>query len=245
MMTYPKAPKIAFGRTLLVLFSAAAFAVPAHAGDDQPKPVTDKSVTAGDVVATPAEDLNLKKQQIPDILIKAQQDPYDMTGLRKCGKITAEIDSLNQTLGPDYDLALNDADKMSVGSVAKSVVGAFIPFRGVIREISGANKRQQDKIWRERQLQAKKLQEAKRQQQLLIDKNRKIAQQRLVLKQKQAKKLQEKQRNEQRKIARQKLEQEQLEKKRKEEQLRQERKREEERKRQEREQQERRRREGR
>ena len=144
MMTYPKAPKIAIGRTLLVLLSAAVFAVPAHAGDDPPKPVTDKSVTASDVVATPAEDLNLKKQQIPDILIKAQQDPYDVTGLRKCGKITAEIDSLNQTLGPDYDLALNDADKMSVGSVAKSVVGAFIPFRGVIREISGANKHQQD-----------------------------------------------------------------------------------------------------
>ena len=32
----------------------------------------------------------------------------------------------------------------TVGSVAKSVVGALIPFRGVIREISGANKHERE-----------------------------------------------------------------------------------------------------
>ena len=34
--------------------------------------------------------------------------------------------------------------KLSVGGVAQSVVGSFIPFRGIIREISGANKHEDE-----------------------------------------------------------------------------------------------------
>ena len=36
------------------------------------------------------------------------------------------------------DVAGSDPDRLSVGSVAKSVVASFIPFRGIVREVTGA-----------------------------------------------------------------------------------------------------------
>ena len=106
---------------------------------DAPKPVTDKTVTAVDVVATPASDLNLKKDKIPVILLTAQDRPYDLTGLSNCARLTGAIGELDAVLGNDLDLPQTDGDSTSAGSIAQSVVGAFIPFRGVIRELSGAN----------------------------------------------------------------------------------------------------------
>lgn len=50
---------------VMVLAAAPALA------DDPPKPVTDTQVSAGDVAATPASDLNLKKDKIPDLLLTA------------------------------------------------------------------------------------------------------------------------------------------------------------------------------
>ena len=42
-------------------------------------------------------------------------------------------------VGPDRDIPADRAEKLSVGRVAQSAVGSFIPFRGIIREVSGAN----------------------------------------------------------------------------------------------------------
>jgi hypothetical protein len=42
-------------------------------------------------------------------------------------------------LGDDIDMPQADGQRTSPGRMAQSVVGSFIPFRGVIREISGAN----------------------------------------------------------------------------------------------------------
>jgi hypothetical protein len=54
------------------------------------------------------------------------------------------VQELDAVLGPDFDVATPAERKLTFGGVAKSVVGSFIPFRGVIREISGANKHAQD-----------------------------------------------------------------------------------------------------
>src|SRR5690606_29257576 len=45
----------------------------------------------------------------------------------------------DEILGPDIDLPQEARDRISAGRVAKTVVNSFIPFRGLIREVSGAN----------------------------------------------------------------------------------------------------------
>ena len=122
---------------------ALALSAPLAAADD-PKPVTDRSVTARDVGMTPIQDLNIEKDEIPPLLLAAQQDPYSTAGLKKCASYTTAVQELDAVLGPDFDVATPAERKLTFGTVAKSVVGSFIPFRGVIREISGANKHAQD-----------------------------------------------------------------------------------------------------
>jgi hypothetical protein len=107
--------------------------------DKAEKPVTQKEPTATDVVATPATDLNLKKNEIPPLLLAAEQRPYVLRGLDTCRQLAAAIGELDGVLGDDIDVPQSEGKRMSAGRVAQSVVGAFIPFRGVIREISGAN----------------------------------------------------------------------------------------------------------
>ena len=73
------------------------------------------------------------------MLIRAQADPYGVAGLRKCGQLAAAIADLDAVLGDDIDLPTDGKPKLSAGRVAQAAVGSFIPFRGLIREISGAN----------------------------------------------------------------------------------------------------------
>lgn len=110
--------------------------------------VAPRNVTAEDVVTKPLADLNLKKQAIPPILQAAREQPYDLAGLRSCRAIQGEIGELNAALGDDIDIGAektrDEKRGNTVGSVAKSVLTGFIPFNGVIREVTGAaaNERQ-------------------------------------------------------------------------------------------------------
>ena len=51
----------------------------------------------------------------------------------------SEVSALDEVLGPDLDLPEEERARISAGRMAKTVVGSFIPFRGLIREVSGAN----------------------------------------------------------------------------------------------------------
>ena len=106
------------------------------------RPITDRSVGAVDVIATPASDLNLRKGEIPPMLTAAIADPYDLTGTRTCAQISRAVTDLDGLLGPDRDIPMDRAERLSAGRIAQSVVGSFIPFRGIIREVSGANSQQ-------------------------------------------------------------------------------------------------------
>lgn len=123
---------------LLALSAALSLAAPASAQDPQ-KPITQREPGAVDVIATPATDLNLKKGEIPPILLSAQADPYGLSGMRRCADLAAEVSRLDAVLGEDIDIAQAPGRKVSAGRVAQSVVGSFIPFRGLIRELSGAS----------------------------------------------------------------------------------------------------------
>lgn len=124
----------------VALATAPALAEPGDA--DQPdKPITQRDVTAKDVVATPATDLNLRKDEIPAILIAAEERPYVLRGLDTCRQLAAAIGELDAVLGEDVDVPQAEGRRTTPGRVAQSVVGSFIPFRGLIREVSGANSR--------------------------------------------------------------------------------------------------------
>jgi hypothetical protein len=91
-----------------------------------------------DAAMTPVEDVNLKKREIPPVLLSAQDDPYSAEGTRSCSQLRVALEELDAVLGPDFDSGTPTRTGLNATSVAKSVVGSFIPFRGVIRELTGA-----------------------------------------------------------------------------------------------------------
>lgn len=124
---------------LLVLAAAPALAQEVEPAQ---RPITDRTVTATDVATTPVTDLNLRKQDIPEVLIVAQERPYDLSGIRRCREVIAAVSELDAALGDDIDLGPREQKGPSAGKLAQWLVGSFIPFRGAIREISGANEQQ-------------------------------------------------------------------------------------------------------
>ncbi len=127
---------------VLALPAAASDPVPAGANPASARPITNQKVTAVDVIATPAGDLNLRKGKIPALLDAAVADPYNLAGLKTCAQLSVAVNQLDAILGPDRDIPADRAERLSVGRVAQSAVGSFIPFRGIIREVSGANSHQ-------------------------------------------------------------------------------------------------------
>lgn len=134
-----------------VLVAAMTFtALPVNAAPEQPsdrhdkpaKPITQREPNAIDIVTTPMSDLNIRKGEIPQILIDAQDAPYSLRGMKRCNQIAAEVTRLDSVLGDDIDIAQSRGRRISAGKMAQSVVGSFIPFRGIIREISGANEQE-------------------------------------------------------------------------------------------------------
>lgn len=133
-MTFTKALRFA---TIMPCTLAAAFPLAAQTA------VSEEKVTAGDVVTKPLSDFNIKKDEVPPILVSAREKPYDLAGLKKCPAISAEVAKLDAVLGDDIDVARDDGNStIKMGNIAKSLVGSLIPFGGVIREISGANAQQ-------------------------------------------------------------------------------------------------------
>ncbi len=99
-----------------------------------------------DAAAQPLEDLNLRSDDIPTILIIAQAAPYELaavTGQKDaddCQLIRQEIGLLEQALGPDVDQIAEKEGLADKGlRVGGNLLGGLIPFRGVVRELSGAN----------------------------------------------------------------------------------------------------------
>lgn len=97
---------------------------------------------AEDAVTTPAKDIGLKKTEIPAKLIAIQDDPYSLDGLRRCAAIIQEVKELDAVLAADVneevDKSKAEKREETAGRVAGGIIGGLIPFRGIVREISGA-----------------------------------------------------------------------------------------------------------
>lgn len=116
---------------------------PASAQDDN-EVVKGRSPDMMNVASTPLEDLNLSKDEIPEALSDAVIAPYASERMATCEDISREVLRLDTVLGDDLDIQTDERHDITVGKVAKSVVGSFIPFRGIIREVSGAADHRRD-----------------------------------------------------------------------------------------------------
>jgi hypothetical protein len=120
----------------LVLLTAPLGAVQAQDKDPQ-----DKSSTVGDVkevASQPVRDVGIEKTKIPPLLVEVSDAPYGMGGAGTCRQIAASIADLTDVLGPDYT-GPQVAKKQNIAKVGgAAVVNSLIPFRGLVREVSGA-----------------------------------------------------------------------------------------------------------
>jgi len=106
----------------------------------------------GDAVTAPLVDLNVRRDQIPTVLLQAQANPYDQRNLNQCSTVAAEVARLNEALGPDRDeppapngATLNERTQDALAEAAlkaiRDAVTDFIPYRSWIRQLSGAQAR--------------------------------------------------------------------------------------------------------
>jgi hypothetical protein len=121
-------------------------AAPLAAQTGQPARPDDKAVE--DVITTPLSDVNLQKKEISPILLEILDDPYSLEGIRRCRDVIAAVTELNTALGPDFDTPVEETRgtkrRNSAVAIASGAIGSLIPFRFLIREISGANKAERD-----------------------------------------------------------------------------------------------------
>jgi hypothetical protein len=123
--------RFASAGTLALLALAAPVAA-------QNAPMRDRDPTVRDIATTPIRDLNLSRDEIPAALQQAAVATYVTDGLTGCAQIGAAIAELDEILGPDFDISQAERDNISVGRMARSAVASLIPFRGIVRELTGA-----------------------------------------------------------------------------------------------------------
>ena len=106
----------------------------------------------GDAVTSPLADLNVRRDQIPTVLLQAQANPYDRRNLNQCTTIGAEVARLDEALGPDRDEppapdspTLNertqDALAEAMLAAIRDATTDFIPYRSWVRQLTGAQAR--------------------------------------------------------------------------------------------------------
>lgn len=105
----------------------------------------------GAAATAPLEDLNLRRQFIPTVLLQAESNPYDLRNMNRCSTIGAEIGRLDEALGRDLDepqppngqliseQASQAAANAALGAIRDTTTD-FIPGRSWIRRLSGAER---------------------------------------------------------------------------------------------------------
>ena len=110
----------------------------------------------GEAATTPLNDLNLLNEKIPDVLRSARKHPYALPETLSCPSLNQDIEALDKVLGADLDTkstrhnpsllerGQDAAEDAAVDGVRRTAQD-FIPFRGWVRKLSGAE-RQSNKV---------------------------------------------------------------------------------------------------
>jgi hypothetical protein len=130
-------PLLAFLALFVAAHGALAQPNPPHPGETRAQTMERKT---GEIVSQPAKDIGLMKTEIPPILQAAADAPYSTKGLAACKSLGLEIARLNTALGPDFGsspITENRAGALASAG-GQAVVNSLIPFRGIVREVTGA-----------------------------------------------------------------------------------------------------------
>jgi len=119
---------------------AALVTSPAFAQDKQQS----TAERAGDIAEQPAKDVGAVKTKIPPVLQQAAAAPYSLSGLSKCARIADAFDELGEALGPDFVQGVDRKKSRKVKVTGDTVAGLIVPFRGLVREVSGAASAQRE-----------------------------------------------------------------------------------------------------
>lgn len=128
-----------------IVFVSALLATGAMAQNEaqtgQPSKLHQSLETGGRIAAQPVHDVDASRTRIPPVLEAASGNPYSLVGARNCAQIARSITALTDALGPDFERGPakkeNKAGKLAEAG-GKTIVNAIIPFRGLVRELSGA-----------------------------------------------------------------------------------------------------------
>jgi hypothetical protein len=107
------------------------------------------SANVMNAAAAPAHDLNLVRQKIPVVLLRALADPYASPTPANCATIVADVEQLKEALGGDFDEPDNPQSPSLTtrrGVALTLVHGAaemLLPFAGFVRTLTGAQKHDQ------------------------------------------------------------------------------------------------------
>lgn len=123
---------------------AGCAGAPANQGSVRPQG------TLAEAATTPLADVNLRRVRLPDVLQRAAANPYDPRGMGECRTIAVEVARLDEALGPDSDEPPPPDDRGDMERTAHSAaviavregVSSAIPFRGWVRQLSGAARQQ-------------------------------------------------------------------------------------------------------
>ncbi len=103
-----------------------------------------RAADAESVVQQPFRDLNIQRAEIPVVLQEAVHAPYAPPSAPGCEVLNKDILALDAVLGPDVDAEDRDSRSETVSSVvvdaARDASTGWIPFRGVLRRITGAER---------------------------------------------------------------------------------------------------------
>lgn len=133
-------PARVLGFTAAICGLAAATSLPAA-----PAAYGNQPPRFADAATQPLRDVGLTRVKVKAPLQKARANPYGMKDLESCDAIAAEIASLDAVLGPDVDSTGPLKSHMIRGLAADALSGAVkIPFRGVVRRLSGAERRDRE-----------------------------------------------------------------------------------------------------
>ena len=105
---------------------------------------------AGAALRAPLHDLNMMQDKISPVLLRAELHPYDLTEVNSCNDVLDRVAELDLALGPDVDTPKQgNRTRMARGAdfaastaldAAGSAAEHFIPMRGTIKQLSGAQR---------------------------------------------------------------------------------------------------------
>jgi hypothetical protein len=93
------------------------------------------------IARQPFKDIGVMRENPPEILREAQAAPYTLAGIRTCRDLQREIGRLDVVLGPDVDEADERGEALPArlaDAGARTLLNTLIPFRGLVREATGA-----------------------------------------------------------------------------------------------------------